>query len=282
MIKFLFLAFLGIILSCGENGDGIDALLIKYKDDAPDSLRVEPQVVSNDTSETLVVGLAQDLGTETFKTHIGLTEDFQMVTDAFYVKPEGEFDPNGIAVFLDIKFALNSGQSAKANKVIFYHVQTSSSKSAVGFIHPETVKSNEIRFKTLGYGIYQVISLNNDVASIQKQSATFVFEQASNFEELVLGNWVDPAAGSPPQSAPSSISFVDEDPTANEIAGDLILYKAADESDIETYKVYWGDDNLDIVIPGPLTTLVKTGNDIQFEVPQGTVIPAGATKFLAF
>jgi len=86
-----------------------------------------------------------------------------------------------------------------------------------------------------------------------------------------------PIAGVP-KHPPSSIRFRDRDIAAGAINGTLVVEPASDESDVRSYKVYWGSDaktKLSVV-----ATAEKTG--LPFTLPLVGPLPPGATHLLAF
>lgn len=104
-------------------------------------------------------------------------------------------------------------------------------------------------------------------ASVPVGDATFPDGSSS---EAGLGD-----AGSP--TAPR-LSYSDQDPAQNMVAGTAVIGRAADESGLTGYELYWGD--------GPnkkrdlIAKLQKTGGDLTHPVT-GPVLP-GATHLIAF
>jgi hypothetical protein len=83
---------------------------------------------------------------------------------------------------------------------------------------------------------------------------------------------------SPPALPPVSLVFRDGDTTKDNVSGTVVIGKAADESTIDTYNLYWGSDT------GSAKTLIqkipKTGANPTHAL--AATIPSGATHLLAF
>lgn len=79
-------------------------------------------------------------------------------------------------------------------------------------------------------------------------------------------------AAAPPTHEASSISFHDGDPRANLVDGTVLIGKAADESDVANYNLYWLSFAIKKV--SLVATLPKTGADLAYPL-QGSV-PATA------
>ncbi|GAB2539371.1 FecR family protein [Gracilibacillus alcaliphilus] len=83
-----------------------------------------------------------------------------------------------------------------------------------------------------------------------------------------------------PLFGPKSITFQDENPLLNKINGEILIEKAADESNITGYSLYWVRENNE-KMGKRLTNLKKTGEDLVFTLAAETKIPKGATGILA-
>jgi hypothetical protein len=80
-----------------------------------------------------------------------------------------------------------------------------------------------------------------------------------------------------------ALSFSDIDESSSEIGGDIIIKKAEYEADITGYKLYWGSDNkTKLAGYTQIATLPKTGSDLIYNLPLGTVPPSGATHLLCY
>ncbi|UVI27742.1 metallophosphoesterase family protein [Paenibacillus spongiae] len=82
--------------------------------------------------------------------------------------------------------------------------------------------------------------------------------------------------------APQAVAFTDTDKNAGKIGGDVTITPAANESNIEQYVLYWGNDSGKLAGLAPIASVAKTGSSVICTIPAGTSIPAGATKMLAF
>ncbi|MCB1157496.1 MAG: SMP-30/gluconolactonase/LRE family protein [Leptospiraceae bacterium] len=76
------------------------------------------------------------------------------------------------------------------------------------------------------------------------------------------------------------LSFTDVDPDLGEVAGKLSLKKAADETGITFYELYWGDANNKAL--GRIGRFYKTGTNFDYILSQNTKIPSKAARFLVF
>ena len=84
-----------------------------------------------------------------------------------------------------------------------------------------------------------------------------------------------------PTHPPLSLRAPDQNPNQLNYQGAVTIGKAADESDVTTYELYWATTSLAIV--SKITSLPKTGADLTFalSVPLGT-FPPTATRLVAF
>lgn len=77
--------------------------------------------------------------------------------------------------------------------------------------------------------------------------------------------------------APTGVTFLDEDPRKGFVSGTVTIRRAADESNVTSYELYWAD--------GPsrrlarIATLPKTGKDVTHVL--GDAVPAEATYLVA-
>lgn len=80
-----------------------------------------------------------------------------------------------------------------------------------------------------------------------------------------------------------TITFTDTDMGSGELGGTVTVNRAVDESQITRYVIYWGKEgNLKVEGLPAIGEVAVTEADIVIEIPQNTVIPAGATHILAF
>lgn len=82
--------------------------------------------------------------------------------------------------------------------------------------------------------------------------------------------------------APMSISFLDTDPTASEIAGVLTINKAADETNITHYVLYWGLSTTGKENMTPIATIAVTGANVTHTFAADTAKSINATHLLVF
>jgi hypothetical protein len=93
----------------------------------------------------------------------------------------------------------------------------------------------------------------------------------------------DSAAGAPIH-APTSITFADQDPTLANVSGTVTIGRAADESDVVSYKLYWGiatagDGGAPPTKLTQITDLPKTGAAVTYNL--AAAVPSGATYLIA-
>jgi hypothetical protein len=87
-----------------------------------------------------------------------------------------------------------------------------------------------------------------------------------------------------PIYAPVSMSFTDTDTDGGQIGGNVIITKAADETDITHYVLYWGSNSTTKQSGIPIVEIAKTGANLTHSFSANTVIPISpnATHILAF
>ena len=93
------------------------------------------------------------------------------------------------------------------------------------------------------------------------------------------GNSVGDARPTTPTHAPQSVTFVDQDPSKGTVAGLVAITKAADESDVTSYALYWGSDG-NTRLGNAIATFPKTGADVSYSLTGA--VPVGANDLLAF
>jgi len=96
-----------------------------------------------------------------------------------------------------------------------------------------------------------------------------------------------PVSGSTLTGAPlnraGGIDFNDLDMGHMEAGGIVEIEKAADESDVTHYVLYWGDEyQQKLSGEDPVVTLEKTGDDLLYLLQPDTVMPNGAEYLLVF
>lgn len=84
-------------------------------------------------------------------------------------------------------------------------------------------------------------------------------------------------------SIPQALEFTDLDPDEDQLQGDFIIKKAADERKITTYKVYWGA-NATTRLAGQsvITSFPADGTDHTLTLAADTAVPSGATHLLVY
>ncbi|MCP5502289.1 MAG: hypothetical protein H7A25_20505 [Leptospiraceae bacterium] len=104
--------------------------------------------------------------------------------------------------------------------------------------------------------------------------------EMSTGPSVLINDYVKPPTA--PSLTAASISFTDTDNTQNAIAGQVSITKASDESNIDSYVLYWGNSATTRLSTTPIAELNKTGANLVYNVATNTAIPAGATHFLVF
>ncbi|TFG63205.1 MAG: hypothetical protein E4H36_06210, partial [Spirochaetales bacterium] len=86
-----------------------------------------------------------------------------------------------------------------------------------------------------------------------------------------------------PAHKAAGAGFTDIDPGPGEIAGSLSIQKAADESDITQYVLYWGSGAAEKLTGGEeITAIGKTSGNLDFFIPPDSAIPSGASYLLVY
>lgn len=85
-----------------------------------------------------------------------------------------------------------------------------------------------------------------------------------------------------PEHSALSVSFTDVDLAGGALSGDIEIAKASDEADISHYVVYFGLNSFTKQGQSPIVSLPKTGRNLKYNLPAGTIKPAEATHFLVF
>ena len=84
-----------------------------------------------------------------------------------------------------------------------------------------------------------------------------------------------------PSNLAQGFVFNDLDRSDGGAGGSATIKRAADESDLDSYVVYWGSDAT-TKLGGALIDMPKTGFDINFAFGFGTSVPAGAAYMLVY
>ncbi|MEO7111810.1 MAG: hypothetical protein ABI183_15315 [Polyangiaceae bacterium] len=88
------------------------------------------------------------------------------------------------------------------------------------------------------------------------------------------------SAAARPTHAPQGVSFADIDPTRTRIQGSIFLHKAADESDVTSYAVYYGSSATKKLFLTPIF-VAPAGADVSYPIDLDPPPPA-ATNLIAF
>ncbi len=86
----------------------------------------------------------------------------------------------------------------------------------------------------------------------------------------------------PPALTASSVFLIDVDMDEGELAGTCEIEMAADESDIERYKLYWGSSETVKLDETAITSIDKTGADLEYTFSENTAVPSGAAYLLVY
>ena len=84
-------------------------------------------------------------------------------------------------------------------------------------------------------------------------------------------------------SIPQALEFTDLDPDEDQLQGDLIIKRAAEERKITTYRVYWGaNETTRLAGQSVITSFPADGNDHTLTLAADTAVPSGATHLLVY
>lgn len=83
-----------------------------------------------------------------------------------------------------------------------------------------------------------------------------------------------------PSTPPDAVSFTDVDDN-DTIGGTVNITRAPIELDVTSYVLRFGSGGCNIQ-NSFIAEIDKTGSDLVYEIPQGTVVPQGATEILAY
>lgn len=85
-----------------------------------------------------------------------------------------------------------------------------------------------------------------------------------------------------PKSKAAGVTFRDGDVRKGFLAGSAVVKKAADESDVVEYRVYFGKSDSAKLVGSPLGSSPAKGVDVTVPIPKDTALPEGATHLLVF
>ena len=83
-----------------------------------------------------------------------------------------------------------------------------------------------------------------------------------------------------PVNAAVGVAFTDTDPDGGQLAGDVVVARASDESDVTSYLLYWGSSATTKQSPTAIAPV--TGSNLTHTFPADTAVPVGATHLLVF
>ena len=124
------------------------------------------------------------------------------------------------------------------------------------------------------------ITYNISSQSIPSSATHLLVYTAMNGVEMTTGISIPLVDFAPVQAVPASISFTDTDASPGELGGTITLGRAADESQVVGYAVYWGtaSEILELVSVVPK----GSGGDVVLQLPANTPRPSAATHLLGF
>ena len=126
-------------------------------------------------------------------------------------------------------------------------------------------------------------------ADAASATGSFPADAGGDADPLDAGSDVDPAdAGAPsaeaatlPSHAPRAIAFADNDAACSRLTGRIVVTKAADESDVATYAIYWGASATSKLDPLPMAVVPASGADVVHDL-EHVLAPLDATHLLVF
>ncbi len=86
----------------------------------------------------------------------------------------------------------------------------------------------------------------------------------------------------PPNNTADGISFIDTDMNYNQIAGEVKITKASDESDVSQYNLYWGSDRSTKLSSTPIQTFTASGENMVHTFAENTAISTDANYLLVY
>ena len=118
--------------------------------------------------------------------------------------------------------------------------------------------------------------------SIPSSATHLLVFTAMHGAEMTTGISIPLVDYAPSSEAPASIEFTDTDPSPGELGGTITVGRAADESQVTHYAVYWGSSDSSAMELFAQVPKGSGGSYLQIPVPGNTPQPSGATHFLAF
>ncbi|NBX18894.1 MAG: hypothetical protein EBR09_16200, partial [Proteobacteria bacterium] len=85
-----------------------------------------------------------------------------------------------------------------------------------------------------------------------------------------------------PYNAAAGVSFTDDDIVGGKIGGNIVIKKAANESDVSHYVVYFGSSASTKAASTSIGRIERTGSDLVVKLPSGTDKPSNATHLLVY
>jgi hypothetical protein len=73
------------------------------------------------------------------------------------------------------------------------------------------------------------------------------------------------------------VQFIDWDTTKGEVAGNIYVTRAANETNVTGYAIYWGTSPTQKQNPTPIAVLGKSPRTMSYNIPTNTKIPTGPT-----
>ncbi|MCC8433352.1 metallophosphoesterase [Brevibacillus sp. M2.1A] len=107
-------------------------------------------------------------------------------------------------------------------------------------------------------------------------------EYRSDNDNIELGRVTFTIVDETQAQGPQAVSFTDADKNKGVIGGDVTITPAANEANIDEYVLYWGNEEGKLSGQSAIASVAKTGEKVIYVIPNGTAIPNGATKILAF
>ena len=168
------------------------------------------------------------------------------------------------------------GRAVEESDITFYNIRW----GATGECNVIDVQVAQIIRAGTGDIIY-----NLPAGTVKPGSAVklLVFTKNLNGENLdcasvdIINNEPTPE---PPVNAPVSVSFTDNDGELT-IGGPITITRAVDEFDITHYVLRFGNNGCNVA-NGYITEIIKTGTNINYQLPQNTAIPVGASQILVY
>lgn len=142
-----------------------------------------------------------------------------------------------------------------------------------------TTKQSSTPIATLavtGGALTHAFSANTAIPSSPAASHLLVFTKNSSGEMATGVSLLIIDLGVPTHAA-VNVSFTDTDTDGGELAGNISITKATDESDVTDYVLYWGTSATTKQSGTPITTLSATGINLTHNLAANTAIPTSPT-----